>query len=153
MANTKLLHLDSYNISSRKKNERGLGFTKYLEVEIVEVLLHLGLVFVTAPSSHLLKSQAYILQVNIYARLHKHSFLTLFISFETKFHYLGNFLFAKSRAKAKITCKLEGIDMVVNHIEVTYIVIKFMKFDMFGIGHVSFLLFKSMHIQSFNTHE
>jgi hypothetical protein len=56
MANTKLLHLDSYNISSRKKNERGLGFTKYLEVEIVEVLLHLGLVFVTAPSSHLLKS-------------------------------------------------------------------------------------------------
>jgi hypothetical protein len=43
--------------------------------------------------------------------------------------------------------------MVVNHIEVTYIVIKFMKFDMFGIGHVSFLLFKSMHIQSFNTHE
>jgi len=28
-----------------------------------------------------------------------------------------------------------------------------MKFDMFGTGHVSLLLFKSLHIQSANTHE
>jgi len=49
MDNTKLLHLDTCNTSNKKKNEMGLGFTKYLQVEMV---LHLGLVFVTTPSSH-----------------------------------------------------------------------------------------------------
>jgi len=37
--------------------------------------------------------------------------------------------------------------MVVNKTKVTYIVIKFMKFDMFGIGPMSLLLLKPMHIQ------
>jgi hypothetical protein len=37
MANTKLLHLDSYNTSSKKKNERLLRFSKYVQVEVVEV--------------------------------------------------------------------------------------------------------------------
>jgi len=43
--------------------------------------------------------------------------------------------------------------MVVNQIEITYIVIKFMKSDMFGIGPMSLLLLKSLHIQGANTHE
>lgn len=52
MANTKLLHLDSCNTNSKKQIERGLGLTKYLQVEVVEMLLHPNLVFVTTPSSH-----------------------------------------------------------------------------------------------------
>jgi len=35
MANTKLLHLDSCNTNNKKKNARGLGFIKYLQVEVV----------------------------------------------------------------------------------------------------------------------
>jgi hypothetical protein len=52
IANTKLLHLVSCDTGNKKKNERGLGFTKYLQVEIIEMLFRLGLVFVTTPSSH-----------------------------------------------------------------------------------------------------
>jgi hypothetical protein len=37
--------------------------------------------------------------------------------------------------------------MVVNKTKITYIVVKFMKFDMFGIGLVNLLLLKPMHIQ------
>jgi hypothetical protein len=37
MANTKLLHLDSYNTSSKKKIERLWRFSKYVQVEVVEV--------------------------------------------------------------------------------------------------------------------
>jgi hypothetical protein len=47
----KLLHLDSCNTNNKKKNARGLG-SKYLQVEVVEMLFHLGLIFVTTPSSH-----------------------------------------------------------------------------------------------------
>ncbi len=37
MADTKLLHLDSYNTSSKKKNERVLRFSKYVQAKVVEV--------------------------------------------------------------------------------------------------------------------
>jgi hypothetical protein len=37
--------------------------------------------------------------------------------------------------------------MVVNKTKITYIVVKFMKFDMFGTGPVNLLLLKPMHIQ------
>jgi hypothetical protein len=37
MADTKLLHLDSYNTNSKKKNERVLSFSKYVQAEVVEV--------------------------------------------------------------------------------------------------------------------
>jgi hypothetical protein len=60
MVNTKLLHLDSCNTNRRNKNERGPWFTKYLQVEVVEVLFHLGLVFVTTPSSHTFKNLKHI---------------------------------------------------------------------------------------------
>jgi hypothetical protein len=37
--------------------------------------------------------------------------------------------------------------MVVNKTKITYIIVKFMKFDTFGIGPVNLLLLKPMHIQ------
>jgi hypothetical protein len=43
--------------------------------------------------------------------------------------------------------------MVLNQTKVTYIVVRFMKSDMFGIGRVNLLLLKSLHIQGANTHE
>jgi hypothetical protein len=60
---------------------------------------------------------------------------------------------AKSTAKARTPCRLEKIDVVVNQTEGTYIVVRFMGYEvLFGIGPVSLLLLKSLHIQGASTH-
>ncbi len=113
MANTKLLCLHNWNTNNEKKKK---GFRVYkipTWVEIVEVLFHLGLVFVTTTSSHTFWNMRHIFGKPIILQDYKNINFKLVHIFWNKTPYLGNFFLAKNTTKARTTCKLEKIDIYI----------------------------------------